>query len=215
MTDEQRPLTPEELDNLEFFGDPAPVEPPRKKHKPKRTSRMIDDIFVERVLTGEPVMSINRDLGRHPTSGPPTTEYYRKRLAERQKKLIKKEEITTDRVIHELAKMAFMDPRAFFDDEGKPIPVQMLDDDTAAGLAGIEVHKLGKEQQWAEVVKIRLADKRSALETLGKSLNLFAKDNERNLNVNMQVSDTERARRVAFMLQEAMRARENTDKTGE
>lgn len=212
MTDEQNPIDQEhDAYMAEFTGEPAP----KRKHKPKRTSKLIDDVFVERVISGEPVMSINRALGRNPHSGPPQTEYYRKRLAERQKKLIKKEEITTDKIIHELAKMAFMDPRAFFDDEGKPIPVQLLDDDTAAGLAGLEVHKLGKEQSWAEVVKYKLADKRSALETLGKSLNLFAKDNERNVNVNLDVSPNERARRVAYVLQEAMRARENAGKDSE
>lgn len=204
---------PEYDDDLaEFFGE----EPAKPKQKSRIRGKLIDDIFVERVLQGEPVMNINRELGRHPTSGPPQTEYYRKRLAQRQNQLMKKEEITTDRIIAEMAKLAFLDPRTFYDNNGKPIPIQELSDDSAAALAGIEVHKLGKEQEWAEVVKYKLADKLNALNALGRAFNLFEKDNNRKLDVNLKdISATERARRVAFVLQEAMRARENVDKTDE
>ena len=43
----------------------------------------------------------------------------------------------------------------------------------------------------------------------GKSFNIYQADNERKVDVNIkEVSDTERARRVAFVLQEAVRAQE-------
>lgn len=209
---------PEYDDDLaEFFGSEEPAKPaPRKTKKPPVLGKLVDDVFVERVLKGETVQNINRSLGRHECSGPPQTEYYRKRLAQRQAKIMKKEEITTDRIIAEMAKLAFLDPRTFYDNNGKPIPIQELSDDAAAALAGIEVHKLGKEQEWAEVVKYKLADKLGALNTLARTFNLFEKDNERKLDVNLKdISATERARRVAFALQEGMRARENAEKDGE
>ncbi|KVM70132.1 terminase [Burkholderia ubonensis] len=48
-------------------------------------------------------------------------------------------EITQDRVLQELARIAFFDPRKLFDANGKPLPINELDADTAAAIAGLEV----------------------------------------------------------------------------
>lgn len=85
-------------------------------------------------------------------------------------------EITADRVLQELAKMAFCDTRAFFDDDGRLKPISEIDDNTAASLAGIEtMHKVvGEESDGCIVLtKIKIADKGAALERLGRHLKLF------------------------------------------
>jgi phage terminase small subunit len=87
-----------------------------------------------------------------------------------------KYEITADRVLQEIAKLAFHDPRKFFDDDGRIKPISELDDDTAMALSGIETfHKIvGDEKDgMAVVTKIKTADKGANLERLGRHLKLF------------------------------------------
>ena len=85
-------------------------------------------------------------------------------------------EITADRVLQEIAKLAFHDPRKFFDDDGRLKPISELDDDTAACIAGIEtMHKIVCEEKDGCIVltKIKISDKGQNLERLGKHLKLF------------------------------------------
>jgi phage terminase small subunit len=85
-------------------------------------------------------------------------------------------EITAERVLQEIAKLAFCDPRKFFDDDGRIKPMSEIDDDTAAALAGIEtMHKVvGEESDGCIVLtKIKMADKGQNLERLGRHLKLF------------------------------------------
>jgi phage terminase small subunit len=86
--------------------------------------------------------------------------------------------ITADRVLAEIAKLAFFDPRKFFDADGAPIPIHELDDDTAAALAGMNVFEVfegtGKNRVFVGYTKkYKLTDKRGSLELLGKHLKLF------------------------------------------
>ena len=49
--------------------------------------------------------------------------------------------ITAERVMRERSRLAFFDPRRLFASNGEPIPIHELDDDTAAALAGLDVHE--------------------------------------------------------------------------
>ncbi len=85
-------------------------------------------------------------------------------------------EITADRVLQEIAKLAFHDPRKFFDEDGRIKPISEIDDDTAMCLSGLEtMHKIvGDEKDGCIVLtKIKIADKGQNLERLGKHLKLF------------------------------------------
>lgn len=90
-------------------------------------------------------------------------------------------EITADRVLQELAKLAFHDPRKFFDDDGRIKPISELDDVTAMALSGIETfHKIvGDEKDgMAVVTKIKTVDKGINLERLGRHFKLFTDKTE-------------------------------------
>src|SRR4051794_40162635 len=52
---------------------------------------------------------------------------------------LNKHGVTVERVIKEYAKLAFLDIRKAFDDEGRLKPIHELDDETAAAIAGLEV----------------------------------------------------------------------------
>ena len=53
--------------------------------------------------------------------------------------LAKRIGISAERVLRERARLAFFDPRKLLDKDGAPIPLQDLDDDTAAAIAGMDV----------------------------------------------------------------------------
>lgn len=83
-------------------------------------------------------------------------------------------QITQDRVLREFARIAFLDPRALFDDNGAPRRIVDLDDDTAAAVAGLDVATVGNvEMGIGEVQKIKIADKIAALTQIGRHLGMF------------------------------------------
>ena len=91
-------------------------------------------------------------------------EYIQERMKERSKRT----EITQDRVLQELEKLVLFDIRKLFDSNGKPVDISMLDDDTAACIAGLEVvdyfEGTGEEREFAGYVqKYKLTDKLSSL----------------------------------------------------
>lgn len=94
---------------------------------------------------------------------------------------LKRLEISADRVLQELAKLAFYDPRKLFDADGRCKPITELDDNTAAVIAGMKtVQKVTGEDQDGMVVftDFKLADKGQNLERLGKHLKLFTDKQE-------------------------------------
>ena len=79
-------------------------------------------------------------------------------------------EINQDRVLQELARLAFFDPRKMFHGDGSPKAIHELDDDTAAAVSGLNVvvehrkfrgwHRPGAEVQGGR--QGRRADERHA-----------------------------------------------------
>lgn len=84
-------------------------------------------------------------------------------------------EITADRVLQEIAKIAFFDPRKLFDRYGNPKGINEIDDDTAAAIAGLDVDtKTDGESDLLTITKrIKIADKQKALDMLGRHYGLF------------------------------------------
>ena len=105
---------------------------------------------------------------------PNVKEYY----DEKVKAKTKRAEINQDMVLKELARLGFFDARKLFADNGQPIPIKNLDDDTAACIVGIKVQEnydsngnfIGYTKEY------KLADKKGSLELLGRHLGMF-KDN--------------------------------------
>jgi phage terminase small subunit len=115
-----------------------------------------------------------QEIGSENLSKPIIAKAIQEAMGKRAEKL----EITADRVLAELAKMAFFDPRKLFAPDGSPVSIQDLDDDTAAAVAGLDVLEeyrgSGDEREFVGYTKkIKLADKRGALVDLGRHLKLF------------------------------------------
>lgn len=99
-------------------------------------------------------------------------------LSAKQGQRLKRREITAERVLDELAKMAFLDPRKLFTSDGSLVPIHELDDDTAASIAGLEVNELfegdgDQKHAFGLLKKVKIADKYKGLEMLGRHLKLF------------------------------------------
>lgn len=113
-------------------------------------------------------------------------------------------EITADRVLKELARIAFFDPRRLLQSDGRPIPLQELDDDTAAAVAGVDVLEeyegSGDERVLiGHVKKYKIADKNTALTNAMRHLGMLKEKIEVEGRVGI-VDETSRAARVAELL---------------
>jgi phage terminase small subunit len=85
-------------------------------------------------------------------------------------------EITQDRVLKEYAKLAFLDPRRFYSETGRLIPIHELPAEVAAALSGMEVtteRGNGEDAGLSDVTKIKFADKKGALDSVARHLGMF------------------------------------------
>ena len=84
-------------------------------------------------------------------------------------------EITQDKVLAEYAKLAFLDPRRFYDSTGSLIPVPLLPADVAAALSSMKVtvERGAEEGQMNDVKEIKFADKKGALDSGARHLGMF------------------------------------------
>lgn len=109
-------------------------------------------------------------------------EYISERMKEREKRT----GITQDMVIKELAKIAFLDIRKLYTENGQLKNIADIDSDTVGAISQLETleeyegygddrEKIGDTQ------KVKLLDKTKALELLGKHLGMF-----KDINVNMK-----------------------------
>jgi len=106
-------------------------------------------------------------------------------------RLAKKFEITQERVLKEYAKLAFLDPRKFYDEDGQLLPVHKLPEEVAAALSGMDVTtSYDKNNDSVDVLKkIKFADKKAALDSLAKHLGMF-KGDKTPLDVNLNLPPT-------------------------
>lgn len=100
-------------------------------------------------------------------------------IAKLTEKKFEKLDISAERILLELARVAFRDIRKLFDDQGQLKPLRDLDEDTAAAIAGLDHDHLfeyfgkGQRKHVGNTVKVKMADKVKALELLGKYRKLF------------------------------------------
>ena len=107
-------------------------------------------------------------------------------ISEKQKEIEKRTEVTQDMVIQELAKIAFLDIRKLYTENGQLKNVADIDDETVGAISSLETLEeydgYGNDREKiGETQKVKLLDKTKALELLGKHLGIFK---ETNINVN-------------------------------
>lgn len=99
-------------------------------------------------------------------------------ISEKQKDIERRTEVTQDMVIKELARIAFLDIRKLYTENGQLKNIADIDSDTAGAISSLETleeyegygddrEKIGDTQ------KVKLLDKTKALELLGRHLGIF------------------------------------------
>lgn len=92
--------------------------------------------------------------------------------------------ISTERTLEEYARMAYVDPRKFYDADGNLKSIADLDEATAAALCGFDVNeKVLGDGIVTRTKKIKL-EKIKALDSISKYLGIFEKHN-RQLAINI------------------------------
>jgi len=99
-------------------------------------------------------------------------------VAELGKEQADKLEITSEAVLLQVSRMAFVDVRRLADATGKPIPLHLLPDDVTAAIQDVVIKNEGGVQTY----KVRLCDRNSALDKLMKHMGLYDKDNRQTGN---------------------------------
>lgn len=116
-------------------------------------------------------------------SDPNISAYVTEREAEVKAEYRAKYELTEERIAQELARLAYADIRKAYDASGNPLPVHLLDDDTAAALASVDVFTefegSGTDRQAVgETRKLKFYDKGRALSDAMKHIGMFEADNK-------------------------------------
>lgn len=157
---------------------PAPAT--RKYAKHSRTARR----FVEEYLVdhcGSRAIVRAGFKGRDPYTAASRllkTPKVQQLLAEREAELLQEIGVRQERVLRELAAIAFHDARTLFRDDGTLKPPAEWDDATAAAIAAIDVEELfegrGEAREHVGTLrKVKRAEKLRALELLGQYLRMF------------------------------------------
>lgn len=106
----------------------------------------------------------------------------RQKVTELNKQKLEAAGITAQRVMQELGRIAFLDIRRLYDENGDLIPIHKLDADTAAALASVDV-----ETKWegkgdaavpVTVKKVRTVDKMASLNVLAKHFKLVGDEGD-------------------------------------
>lgn len=92
------------------------------------------------------------------------------RVNELKEQELNRHKTTIDKIIFEYTKLAFYDPRNFFDDNNNIKDFKDMDEQTACGLAGVEISERDSN---VTIKKIKMVDKKSALDSLAKYFEMF------------------------------------------
>ncbi|MBS5885172.1 terminase small subunit [Clostridium sp.] len=122
-----------------------------------------------------------KDIGCENLAKPNIRACIDKEMAERSKRT----GINQDRVIRELARLAFVNANDVIDIEEATLKSGATEDDTAA-IASVKVKTIPTKEGEGVEREIKLTDKLKALELLGKHLGMFKEkiDIDANVNVN-------------------------------
>lgn len=147
----------------------------------ERMQRFVDEYCIDfnatraAIAAGYSEKTANR-MGSENLSKP----VIQKAIAEKQKSIQQKLEITHERTVLEIARLSFSDLRKVFDENGNLLPIHQWKDDAAAAISSIKILETKKDDDGTvtQTKEIKFWDKNKALDCLSKHLGLYQKENE-------------------------------------
>lgn len=106
--------------------------------------------------------------------------HIQQRIYELREEMGKKFDVSRERIVQELAKLAYFDTKDLYDEEGNLLPIQTLPNSVSAAISGVEVNNTwgrlidGTPIVTGETKKVKLSDKRAAMELLTKIMGYAA-----------------------------------------
>ena len=99
-------------------------------------------------------------------------------ISKQQKEIEKRTEVTQDMVIQELAKIAFLDIRKLYTENGQLKNIADIDSDVAGAISSLETLEEydgygDNREKIGDTKKVKVLDKTKALELLGRHLGMF------------------------------------------
>lgn len=126
-------------------------------------------------------------------------------ISEKQQEIEKRTEITQDMIVKELAKIAFLDIRKLYTENGQLKNIADMDSETAGAISSLETLEEyegygNNREKIGDTQKVKLLDKTKALELLGRHLGMFKEKVtiDGNINTNNPFSgmSTEELRKI-------------------
>lgn len=116
-------------------------------------------------------------------------------ISEKQKEIEERTEITQDMVIKELSKIAFLDIRKLYTENGQLKNIADIDSNTAGAISSLETLEEyegygDNREKVGDIQKVKLLDKTKALELLGRHLGIF------NDKIDVKVKEKEEKKNV-------------------
>ena len=100
-----------------------------------------------------------------------------KEIAENRKQLQAVAMVTAERVVKEMARLAFSDIGQLYGEHGQIVPVRQLPEDIRRAIGSVKVRVTGGDTP-EETIECKLWDKGKALDQLAKHLGLFKESND-------------------------------------
>ena len=187
----------------------------------QRRTRFVKEYLLDQNATRAAIAAGYAEKSAHVTGNRLLSDdKIRARVESENSKLNAKADITVERVKMELARLAFYDPREFWNEDGTAKPLNEISVDARRAIAGMEVVELftgnGEQRNRAGYLKkFKLADKGANLERLGRHLQMFPTKVEISGNIeftstdesdlNKRIADLERDLGLARAIDEAGR----------
>ncbi len=124
-------------------------------------------------MSGKTINEEASILADHPKVAP--------RIAELRDRLEKAADVTLERWMREQARIAFLDVRDLYNDDGMLKPLSEMSADARAAIASIDIEKRvsgnGDDAEVFIVKKVKLHSKSAALDSIGRALGVYEMDN--------------------------------------
>ena len=151
----------------------------------KKQQQFVDEYLIDLNATQAAIRAgysvhTAKEIGSENLSKPNIQEAVAKAMAERSKRT----GISQDRIVLELAKLAFVNPNDLIDPEDASIRAGASEDDLAC-IQSVKVKTMDGDKGTSTEREIRLNDKMKALELLGKHLGMW--NDKIDLNVSLPV----------------------------